>query len=127
MIQSFLDEFGAGQKKQVTPPELNTVLRKSEPGEILANKGQSKYWSGIGKMMHVMKWSRPDIYNATCNCARHMTLAGKTHYNAMICIMDYFITTPERGLLLKPFGNWGGLSTGYKFEVTVKTDSDYPK
>ena len=38
MIQSFLDEFGAGKKKQVTPLEPNTVLIRQEPGEILANK-----------------------------------------------------------------------------------------
>ena len=74
-----------------------------------------------------MRWSRPDIYNSTCNCARHMTLAGKTLYNAMIHIMDYSVITPERGLVLKPYGNWDGISTDYEFKVTVKTDSDYTK
>ena len=98
MIQSFLDESGAGKKKQMTPVEPNTVLKKPDPGEILVNKDQSKYQSGIEKMMHMMRWSRPHIYHATCNCTRHMTLVGRTHYDAMILIMDYCITTPERGL-----------------------------
>ena len=43
MIQSFLDKFGTEKKKQVTSAEPNTVLKKPEPGEILANKDQSKY------------------------------------------------------------------------------------
>ena len=53
------------RKKQVTPLEPNTVLKRPEPGEILANKDQSKCRSGIRKMMQMMKWSRLDIYNAT--------------------------------------------------------------
>ena len=71
-------------------------------------------------MMHMRKWSRLDMYNATCDCERHMTLAGKTHYDDRICIMDYCETTPESGLVLKPYD---GISTDYEFEVIVKTDS----
>ena len=111
MIQLFLDKFCVGKKKQVTPAEPNTVLKKPEPGEILTNKDQSKYQSGIRKMMHMMRQSRLDVYSATCDCTRHIALAGKTHYNAMICIMDYCLTTPERGLVLKPCGGWDGISS----------------
>ena len=100
-----MDEFGAVEKKQVTLAEPNTVLRRPESGGILANKDQSKYQPGIGKMMHMMRWSRLDIYNATHDCARHVTLARKTHYNAMLSIMDYYVTTPERGFVRKPYGN----------------------
>ena len=106
------------------PGEPNTVLKRPESGKILANKDQSKCRSGIGKMMHTMRWSRLDIYNVTQDCTRHMTLAGRSQYNAMICIMDYCVTTPERGLVLKPHGDWDGISTDYKFEVMVITDSD---
>ena len=88
MIQSFLDRFGAGKEKQITPLEPNIVLKRPKPGEILANKDQSKYWSGIGKMMHKMRWSRLDIYNATHNCARHMMDAGRTNNDTMVHIMD---------------------------------------
>ena len=38
-------------------------------------------------------------------------------------MMDYCVTTP----VLKPYSNWDGISTDYKFEVMVKTHSDYPK
>ena len=73
-----------------------------------------------------MRWSRPDIFNATHDCARHMTLSGRTHYNAMVLIMDYCVTAPERGLVLKPYGDWDQISLYYKFEVMVKT-ADYAK
>ena len=38
MIQSFLDKFSAGKKKQVRSAEPNTVLKKMEPCEILQTK-----------------------------------------------------------------------------------------
>ena len=51
-----------------TPVESNSVIKRPELGKILANKDQSNYWSGTGKMMHMMRWSRPDTYNVTHNC-----------------------------------------------------------
>ena len=38
MILSFLDKFSLGKKKQVTPAEQNTVLKRLQPFETLANK-----------------------------------------------------------------------------------------
>ena len=70
----------------------------------------------------MMRWSSPDIYNMAHNCTRHMMLAGMTHYEAMVDIMDYCVTTPERGLVLKPHNDLDGISTDYEFEVTVKMD-----
>ena len=91
--------------------DASRTKNSSEETRIWRNFGndQSKYWSGIKQMMHVMRWSRPDTYNMTQDCTRHMMLAGRTHYNAMVCIMDYCMTTPERGLVLKPHGNWDGI------------------
>ena len=109
------------------PAKPNIVLKRPESGKILANKDQSKYQSRIRKMMHMMRWSRLDKCNRTCNCMRHMMLASRTHYDTMVCIMDYCVTTPERGLVLKPCGDWDGISMDYEFEVTVKMDSDYAK
>ena len=109
----------------MTPAEPNTVWKRPEFGKILANKDQSNYQSGTGEMMHMMRWSRPDMYDVTCNCARHMMLTIRTHYNAMVFIMNYCVTSPERGLVFKQHSEWDGISTDYKFEVTVKTDSDY--
>ena len=78
-------------------------------------------------MMHMMRWSRLDIYSVTCNCERHMMLAGRTHRDAMICIIDYCVISPERGLFFKPYDNWDRVSTDYEFEVIVKMDSNYTK
>ena len=74
-----------------------------------------------------MRWSMPDMYKVTHDCTRDIMLAGRTYYNAMVHIMDYCMATPERGLAITPHGDWYGISIDYKFEVTVKMDSNYTK
>ena len=66
MIQSFLDEFGAGKKKYTN--RTGHSFKRAKPGKILASKDKSKYRSEIEKMMHMMRWSRPDIYDMTHTC-----------------------------------------------------------
>ena len=85
-----------------------------------SSKKASKYRSGIGKMMHMMRWSRLDIYNMTHDCARHIMLAGRTHYDAMVCIMDYCI-------VLKLHEDWVGISTDHEFVVMIKIHFDNAK
>ena len=109
MIQSFKDEFGAGKVRRVTPAEPGTMLPKvTDESQALSAAKQAKYRSGVGKMMHMMRWSRLETYNSVRDCARHMKIAGEDHYEAMIRLMDYCISNPERGLLLAPKGNWDG-------------------
>ena len=65
----------------------------------------------------MMRWSRPDIYNATHDCTRHKTLAVRTHYDGMVHTMGNCMTTPERGLVLKPYGDWDGISIDCKSKL----------
>ena len=67
MIQSFLDKFGRGKKKQVTSAEPNTVLKRPESGKIMVNKDKSKYQSEIENMMHMLRLFRLAVYNPACN------------------------------------------------------------
>jgi hypothetical protein len=41
--------------------------------------------------------------------------------------MEYCVSTPERGWLLKPEGEWDGRDRNYKFKVHGFSDSDYAK
>ena len=63
----------------------------------------------------MIRWSRPEKYNMTHDYARHMMLAGKTHYNPMEFFIDLCLTTQERGLVLKQHGGWGEISMDYEF------------
>ena len=94
-IQSFMDEFSSGRKKQVTPAEPNAVLKRPEPGKILANKDQSKYQSGLKKMMNMMRWM-VKVGHITCDSrlckaydsCRENSLQCYVMYNGLLC--DHF-------------------------------------
>ena len=62
-------------------------------------------------MVLMMRLSRMDTYNVTFDCARHMKLAGKTCYDAMVHIVDDCLTTPESELVIKPFGERDRIDT----------------
>lgn len=74
----------------------------------------------------MMQYSRPEVYNAVRDCARHMTTASEKHMKAAIRIMKYCASRPERGLVLAPTETWDG-SSDFEFTVSGRSDSDYTK
>ena len=48
---------------------------KEGEAELLKKKDQTKYRSGVGKLLHMMKWSRPEIMNSICELSRFMSAA----------------------------------------------------
>ena len=56
----------------------------------------------------MMRWSRPDVLNATRECSKLTSQATKTSTAAMKRTMKYCVSTPNRGLFLKPTGIWDG-------------------
>jgi len=87
---------------------------------------QSKYRSGVGKLLHMMKWTHPEMLNAVCELSRFMMDASWAHMKAMYRAMSYALSTPNRGVMLKPNQKWHG-SPDFEFENTGRADSDYGK
>ena len=104
LMQSLADEFdlSAGAEPPRTPATPGRVLQKGRPEECMKEKDQSIYRSGVGKLLHMMKWTRPDILNAVRELSRFMMGATKAHMREMVRAMRYCVGTQNRGLLLKP-------------------------
>ena len=79
---------------------------------------QKKIRSGTGKLLHMMRWSRPDVLNAVRELSEHMKEANLVHCKAMHRVMEYVMRTPKRGLTLAPNGAWDG-SKDFEFAVKV--------
>ncbi len=110
LFQSYRDEFKNGNMKKFnTLAAPGTVLKNPDKGEgILMPAKQTQYCSAVGKGMHIMPYSRPDMYNAVCNLAGHMTLAMQVNYYTMLRMMKYVNDTSDRGLVLNPMQKWDG-------------------
>jgi hypothetical protein len=127
LLQSYSDEFDLPSREYLTPAAAGSVLTVVEAGKELSGTMQTKYRSGVGKLMHMMQYSRPEIYNSVRDLARHMTKAGEEHFVAMLRVMKYCVCTANRGLVLAPVGTWDGHPNSIEFIVSGRSDSDYAK
>ena len=126
LVQKLKDEFDlpAGGAAPKTPAVAGQVLIKGDGSGTLGGQRATKYRSGTAVLMFMEQWSRPDIYNATRNCARHMSAPRLAHEKALQHLMRYVVSTPERGLVLTPNRVWDG-SKDFEFEIHGRSDSDY--
>ena len=124
LIQSFVDEFEIPSKKYATPAKPGNILTKGDPELAVEPSKQTYYRSGVGKMIHMMQWSRPDICSAVRDLTRHMQMAIPVHIEAMHHVMAYCVRTKERGMTLRPNCKWDG-NKEFLFTVGGRSDSDY--
>ena len=108
-----------------TPMEANKTLEKAEPEQFQGSKVQTYFRKGVGKLLHLMRWSRPEVMNPVQELSRQMTNPGN-HFKAMHRVMKYCVLNPERGWTLKPQGTWD-VDKDFEFVIRGRADSDYAK
>jgi hypothetical protein len=109
LLQSFTDEFdiAAGIEWPRTPGIPCKTLQLGDEPPLEGNQN-TYYRSGVGKLIHLRRWSRPDMANALRDLSRYNTNNTITHVEAMHRAMRYAVASPNRGLTLAPFGTWNG-------------------
>ena len=125
MVQSFEDEFELPNLNPATPGEPGVTLAKAETAELVGKDETKYYRKGIGKLLHMMRWSRPDIYNSVRDLSRHMSGVAIRHIRAMHRVMKHVVSTRDRGWVLKPNRKWDGKDKEFEFIINGMSDSDY--
>lgn len=74
----------------------------------------------------MMRWTRPEVLNSVRECSKFMSGAVGRHLEAMKSIMQYVVSTPNRGLMLCPNAVWDG-SPEFLIVVEGWSDSEYAK
>lgn len=82
------------------------------------------YRKGVGKLIHLAKYSRPEISNSVRELSRFGGEPTPAHLKEMHRCLKYCVSTKNRGILLKPHGQWDG-SKNFLFEITGRSDSTY--
>jgi hypothetical protein len=106
------------------PAEAGQVMKRASENEGAGLDGQGAFRKGVGKLLHMMRWSRPDTFNAVRELSRNMTHVATTHMKALYRVTKYCATTKDRGLVLKPDRAWNGLPS-HEFVIAEKADSTY--
>jgi Reverse transcriptase (RNA-dependent DNA polymerase) len=127
LVKSFRDEFDAEEKGFDTPLPAGQTLQFTECGIEVNRVKLKKYQAGVGKLLYLARWSRPDICNSVRELLRFASRAQEAHVKAMKRVMNYYWETRNRGLALNPNGKWTGKLDGTKFVIRGKSDFDYAK
>ena len=127
LLQSYVDEFDLTQiRPPRTPSVPGSTLHKGNDEATLNGATLRTYRSGVGKLLHMTRWTRPDIMNSVRELSRFMTGALLAHMAAMHRVMAYCVATPNRGITLTPNEVWNG-SADKIFKISGRADSDYAK
>jgi hypothetical protein len=99
LLQSLKDEFVLKKTKTTLPTSAGTILSyKNEGVKYLSAEKQREFRSGVGKLLHLAKWSRPEIKNAVRELSRGMTKATEVANISMQQVMNYCVDTLISGL-----------------------------
>jgi hypothetical protein len=131
-IQKFVAEYGidiVSNRIPSVPAEPGSVLKKDgidEDDLTLPPEEQFRYRSATAVLLHMMRWSHPELMNAVRDFSCYMQSARRSHTKALSQIMMYCLGTPLRCLLLIPIEKWDGMA-GFQFIINGLSDSEYAK
>jgi hypothetical protein len=77
------------------------MLVKMQQGNELDMKAKKPYRYGVGKLLHMMRCSRPDVLNAMRELSNSMMAASQAYMKAMQRTMPYCLNTPNRVIMLQ--------------------------
>ena len=97
LLQSYKEEYDTSDRKPNTPAEAGTVLVKADEKTKVNKEKHTYFQSGVGKLLHMTRWSRPEIQNAGRELARHGSTPAPAHIKAMHRAMEYCNATPDCG------------------------------
>jgi hypothetical protein len=126
LIQSLADEFPVPEDEAIAMPGVPGDVLEQEESD-LTREEQRVYRSGVGKLMHLARWTRVESANAIRELTKFVGAASKTHVAAMYRAMRALLNTPNRGLLLQPFGEWDGVDRNFLFKISGRSDAAYFK
>ena len=87
-------EADGGDKQPSTPAPPGTVLEyNKELEEPLPDKKQTQYRSGVGILLHICQYSRPDTLNRVRELSRFMQEASREGYKALMGVMSFIVAT----------------------------------
>jgi hypothetical protein len=106
LIKHLNEKFGelvANHKPVTTPEAPRTHISRPKKGDTLISAtDQSKFRSGVGMLLYLVKHSRLDIANAVRELSKVADGANHAHWKALLRKNKYVLCTEILALRLKP-------------------------
>jgi hypothetical protein len=91
LIKSFFDKFGEEVEDLCNYGQFKIV--RSDDAIKVDVATESKYRSGVGMLLHQIKWSRPDLANVVRELSKCMYSASLSAYKEMQRVIKYVLDT----------------------------------
>ena len=78
------------------------IIRPNAEEKKLSMEDQTKFRSGVGMLLYLVKHSRPDIANAVRELSKVADGATEAHWKALLRVIKYVLSTENYGLKIKP-------------------------
>jgi hypothetical protein len=125
LVSTIKSEFGEeveSVRNCLTPGTPGKMLTKEKDDTlILSPEKHSRYRTGVGKLLYLVKYSRPDIANCVRELSKCLDGPTETSYKELLRAIKYVLNTNDKGLKMHQ------MSGASRDIVTINcyTDSDY--
>jgi hypothetical protein len=102
-------------------PGLFIIICLKEGDTTISEEDQKMYGSGIGRLLYLVKPSRPNISDAARELSKGMGGATEAAFKEMKCVIKFVLDTKMFGLKLQP----KLIGEDVEWAITVFTDSDW--
>jgi hypothetical protein len=85
-----LGEFRSGNVPWI-PAEPGVMHMKCEEKDGVGQFLQTKFRAGVGKLLHMMQWSRVETQNAVRDLSRIMKVANVAYIKGLMRVMKYYV------------------------------------
>jgi hypothetical protein len=105
-------------KTPAIPGEI--VMKTTEENEVVDKESHRLFRSGVGMLLYLIKYSRPDIANSVREIAKVMDGPTEQQMKSLFRLIKYVLDTKNMGLIMSPESS---LKTAWK--MVAYCDSDY--
>ena len=103
LISNLKRNFGEEVSKlrtYLTAAGTGEIIRKAKEGDVILDQEEiTTYRSGVGMLLYLIKFSRPDLANSVRELSKVMGTATNGHFRSMLRVVKFVIDSEHRMLM----------------------------
>ena len=103
LISNLKRSFGEEVSKlrtYLTAAGTGEIIRKAKEGDVILGQEEiTTYRSGVGMLLYLIKFSRPDLANSVRELSKVMGTATNGHFRSMLRVVKFVIDSEHRMLM----------------------------
>jgi hypothetical protein len=121
LVREFSEEINNAKIPETPFSPGQVIIRPKSDNEKIEERKQKLFRSGVGMLLYLVKYSRPDIANGVRELSKVMDGATPAHYKCLLRMIHFVIVTRNNCLVLQ--GNSSEETP--KWSIKGYSDSDY--